>query len=216
MSRIAMPRWSVYAMVLALVASMAFSVGALTSVGANSHDTSFHACLYAGSLSQVSNTPPTNCGRGTVVSWPSAADFAELQAALEQEILDRIAGDEALQAALDAEIAARIAADADLQNQVNALALALQAETDARVAADTNLQNQIDTLNGLVATLQGQVTTLQGQVASLQADMDVLQPIVFALQVTVAAIQSAIDGINAFLDVLADAICTVSLGTVCP
>lgn len=34
--------------------------------------TTYHACLFAGSLSQVGTTPPATCGRGTHISWNAA------------------------------------------------------------------------------------------------------------------------------------------------
>lgn len=65
------PRWSVYVVAAALIASLSFSFGSLYSAFGTSHDTTYHACLFAGSLSQVSETPPVNCGRGTPISWHS-------------------------------------------------------------------------------------------------------------------------------------------------
>lgn len=71
MARMSVPRWSVYVVVAALIASLSFSFGSLYSAFGTSHNTTYYACLYAGSLSQVGTTPPANCGRGSQISWNS-------------------------------------------------------------------------------------------------------------------------------------------------
>jgi hypothetical protein len=71
MARMSVPRWSVYVVVAALIASLSFSFGSLYSAFGTSHDTTYYACLYAGSLSQVGTAPPANCGRGTMINWNS-------------------------------------------------------------------------------------------------------------------------------------------------
>jgi len=71
MVRIAAPRWSLYVVAAAMIASLSFSFGSLYSAFGTSHDTTYYACLYAGSMSQVGTTPPVNCGRGSQISWNS-------------------------------------------------------------------------------------------------------------------------------------------------
>jgi len=74
MARLSVPRWSVYVVVAALIASLSFSFGSLYSAFGTSHDTTYYACLYAGSLSQVGTTAPVNCGRGEQISWSSEGE----------------------------------------------------------------------------------------------------------------------------------------------
>jgi hypothetical protein len=71
MARMSVPRWSVYVVAAALIASLSFSFGSIYSAFGTSHGTTYYACLYAGSLSQVGETQPANCGRGSVISWNS-------------------------------------------------------------------------------------------------------------------------------------------------
>jgi uncharacterized protein YjbI with pentapeptide repeats len=68
MAQVSVPRWSLVAVVMALVAALAFSFGAVYSARGAGHGTTYYACLYAGSLSQVGTTQPA-CGRGTMISW---------------------------------------------------------------------------------------------------------------------------------------------------
>src|SRR5690606_10411175 len=54
----------------ALFALGALLAGTLMSASADNGDTTYYACLFAGSLSQVNtNDYPANCGRGVAVSW---------------------------------------------------------------------------------------------------------------------------------------------------
>lgn len=71
MAQITVSRWTVYSLVLALVASLAFASGAVYTARGDNHDTTYWACLYAGSLTQVGTTEPANCGRGAPISWNS-------------------------------------------------------------------------------------------------------------------------------------------------
>lgn len=71
MAIVSVPRWSIYVVLAALIASVSFSFGALYTARGDSHDATYYACLYAGSLTQVSTTPPANCGRGQQISWNS-------------------------------------------------------------------------------------------------------------------------------------------------
>lgn len=70
MAQVTIPRWSLFAGVVALVAALALSLGSIYSARGDNHDQTFYACLYAGSISQVNTAElPTNCGRGTPVQW---------------------------------------------------------------------------------------------------------------------------------------------------
>jgi hypothetical protein len=71
MSHVAVPRWTMSVLVLALAISLAFIAGSWQRAAGSSHDTTYYACLYAGSLSQVGTSQPSNCGRGTQISWQS-------------------------------------------------------------------------------------------------------------------------------------------------
>lgn len=55
----------------ALIIASAILVSTFYRATGDSHDAVYYACLYAGSLSQVSTAPPANCGRGKEVSWIS-------------------------------------------------------------------------------------------------------------------------------------------------
>ncbi|HUG13484.1 MAG TPA: hypothetical protein VMM78_00585 [Thermomicrobiales bacterium] len=64
-------------LVIALVAGLAFAAGSVYIASGDSHDQTFYACLYAGSLSQVNtNAPPANCGRGANVQWDGSEQVA--------------------------------------------------------------------------------------------------------------------------------------------
>lgn len=64
----------------ALVALVVLLAGSAFIARASSHDETFYACLYAGSLSQVNtNGYPANCGRGTQVSWVGSITPADIQ-----------------------------------------------------------------------------------------------------------------------------------------
>lgn len=71
MASMSVPRWSVYVVITALIASLSFSIGAVYTARGDNHDTEYWACLFAGSLSQVGTTEPANCGRGQKISWNS-------------------------------------------------------------------------------------------------------------------------------------------------
>lgn len=55
----------------ALCVWLVLAFTAAYSARSSSHGTTYYACLYAGSLSQVGTTEPANCGRGTKISWTS-------------------------------------------------------------------------------------------------------------------------------------------------
>lgn len=65
------PRSSVASIVSAFIIASAISFAAVHIVRGVPADATYYACLYAGSLSQVSTTPPANCGRGESISWNS-------------------------------------------------------------------------------------------------------------------------------------------------
>lgn len=54
---------------LALIVALVLAFNAAYSAYGSSHDETIYACVFAGSLSQVGTTPPSNCGRGTMISW---------------------------------------------------------------------------------------------------------------------------------------------------
>lgn len=63
--------WPVTIMVTAvclMLSTFAFTVYRASGVN---HGTTYYACLYAGSLSQVGTAPPSSCGRGQQISWNS-------------------------------------------------------------------------------------------------------------------------------------------------
>jgi hypothetical protein len=89
MTSVTMPRWTLYIIVTSLIAALSFSVGAVYTARGDSHDQTFYACLYAGSLSQVGTTEPANCGRGSVIQWTSFGgeiDAAQLSAEVQQQL----------------------------------------------------------------------------------------------------------------------------------
>jgi hypothetical protein len=57
--------------VSAIVIVIALVSGTAMSVLGQPQGTTYYACLFAGSLSQVGTTEPSNCGRGSVISWNS-------------------------------------------------------------------------------------------------------------------------------------------------
>lgn len=225
MSRIAVPRWALFTMVLAFVASMAFSIGAYSSVFGSSHeDTPFYACMYAGSLSQVSTNPPANCGRGTQVTWPSYADFVALQqqldsdvtdlwGALNQEITDREAGDAGLLALINV-LTQRVS---DLENENEQQAQAIQdlvnALVDEVLARETDIQALYDALfvetsaralgdTNLQTALNTEIidrsnadTDLQNQINGLQTQINTTSSLLTDLKNTVGTIWQAVRGI---------------------
>ncbi|HUG14658.1 MAG TPA: hypothetical protein VMM78_06525 [Thermomicrobiales bacterium] len=65
----AWPRRSLSLLLSAILIVAAISAGTYYRASGSSHDTTYYACLYAGSLSQVGTTPPTNCGRGEQIQW---------------------------------------------------------------------------------------------------------------------------------------------------
>ena len=87
-----------------------------------------------------------------------------------QEVLDRIAGDQANSAEVAAEASARAAA---VSAETTARQNAITAETNARILADNGLQSQIDALDtsvgGDVAGLQAQITSNDNDIAALQS-----------------------------------------------
>ena len=87
-----------------------------------------------------------------------------------QEVLDRIAGDEANSAEVAAEASARAAA---VSAETTARQNAITAETNARILADNGLQAQIDALDtstsGDKSDLQAQITSNDNDIAALQS-----------------------------------------------
>lgn len=65
----ATPRWTIDTLRMALVLAVGLTIFSVYSARSDSHNQTYHACLYAGSLSQVGTTPPANCGRGMPISW---------------------------------------------------------------------------------------------------------------------------------------------------
>lgn len=66
------PRGTISLILAAIIIAAAILGGSVYVASSESHDVTYHACLYAGSLSQVSTTPPANCGRGMPISWNAA------------------------------------------------------------------------------------------------------------------------------------------------
>lgn len=66
-----LPRWSIEVVRTVVILAIVLAVGTVYQARGDNHDTTYHACLYAGSLSQVSTNPPSNCGRGAPISWVS-------------------------------------------------------------------------------------------------------------------------------------------------
>lgn len=65
-------RWTIEVIRTVLILAIVLAVGAVYTARGDNHDTTFYACLYAGSFSQINtNGPPTNCGRGQQVQWNS-------------------------------------------------------------------------------------------------------------------------------------------------
>ncbi|HUG16890.1 MAG TPA: hypothetical protein VMM78_17920 [Thermomicrobiales bacterium] len=52
-----------------IILAIVLAVATAYTARGDSHDTTFHACLFAGSLSQVGTAEPANCGRGEPISW---------------------------------------------------------------------------------------------------------------------------------------------------
>lgn len=55
----------------AVVIALLLASGTALSVLGQPQGTTYYACLYAGSLSQVGTSEPASCGRGSVISWNS-------------------------------------------------------------------------------------------------------------------------------------------------
>lgn len=61
---------SSFALILpSLIIAAAVSFGAIYTARGTNHDTTYYACLYAGSLSQVGTAEPATCGRGMPINW---------------------------------------------------------------------------------------------------------------------------------------------------
>lgn len=71
-------RWSIEVARTVLILAIVLAVGAVYQARGDNHDTVWYACLYAGSLSQVSTNQPVNCGRGTQVSWGGASEDSSI------------------------------------------------------------------------------------------------------------------------------------------
>lgn len=219
MTRFVVPRRPRFAMALAVIASMALSIGSYsTAFGqAVGDDEPIYACLFAGALSQVSTTPPTNCGRGTVVTWPSYADFvamqeqldtdvADLQDQLDQEIANRGAGDQALQDLIDAltQRVSDLEAENEQQQQeiddlkdaltqaIADLEAAIQDVADDLAEETTNRQNADTTLQ---SNLNTEITNRTNADANLQDQIDDLQDQIDNNVTIMGSLWDAINGI---------------------
>lgn len=209
MTRTAVPRWTLPVMAFAIVASMAFSIGAYSSVFGSSHgqNTPFYACMYAGSLSQVSQSPPTNCGRGSQIAFPSLADFIALQEQLGSDVDDLQAQIDQLNADLDAEREARIAADEALEDYLESEIERLEGLLDDLEAAvlDALAQLESDLLDE-IADLQDQIDALQDALDDLS---DALDDETTNRQLADDALQDQIDALNSDLLDAFDALSTL-------
>ena len=85
--------------------------------------------------------------------------------ALNQEISDRIAGDNTLQSNINAEAATRLANDNTLQNNINS-------EAATRAAGDANLQSQINTLS---ASFNADLSALDARMDTAESDINALE-----------------------------------------
>ena len=64
-----LPRWSVEVVRTLVILAIVLAVGTVYQAR-GVPATTYYACLYAGSLSQVNTTAsPANCGRGVAISW---------------------------------------------------------------------------------------------------------------------------------------------------
>jgi uncharacterized protein YjbI with pentapeptide repeats len=84
-----LPRWSVEVLRFVAMIAIALTVATVYTARGDNHDTTYYACLFAGSLSQVGTTEPANCGRGSVIQWTSfggTIDATQLSEELQQAI----------------------------------------------------------------------------------------------------------------------------------
>lgn len=74
----------------AFLLSASILVGSFVVASGDSHDQTYYACLFAGSLTQVNTSgPPANCGRGQQIEWSSfggTIEAAQLSTELLQDI----------------------------------------------------------------------------------------------------------------------------------
>lgn len=130
-------------------------------------------------------------------------ELDDLREALAQEVLDRIAGDDALREQIEKEIADRIAAIADLQAQIDVHTEQITQLRMDLTALEATVQSHYELFTQLINDLRNDFTNLEQRQAALEAQMDSLDKAVTELIQAMAEIEIALNNLKVLVNQIA-------------